>query len=229
MFRSICTFIAPIALVSVLTGSDAFSPMLPQFSVSKYVLKTQLCLGIESDQAEEELVIDDSIVSLTLNTASVMSGTVEGGVPVPNNFKRFNEISPLSNPEGVAILCKGEGTENYVDPGESTERIVTLAPLEAASQALGTVEAAPSNVKKTFVNVAGGDDLMVHEVLDAVKLLTSELEGSSFEFRSLCHDSFPLMKCGIAVVAATDDSNGEVYWNGGKWWTLLEKDLNTES
>ena len=225
MFRLI--LLAP-TLPFLLTGSDAFSRTLPHLSVSKIALKTRHNALIEVKDVEEEIVIEESAIDLTLNTANVMIGTVEAGNAVPNDFRRFNDVSPLSNLDGVSILCKGEGTENYVDPGESTEKIVTLAPLEAASQAIKSIQKAPANVKKTYINVAGGDDLMIHEVMDAIKLLTSELEESTYEFRSLCHSNFPLGECGIAVIATTDDSSGEVYLNGGKWWTLLEKDLNTE-
>ena len=105
---------------------------------------------------------------------------------------------------------------------------MTLAPLEAATKAAQSIKDFPSNAEKVSINVARGDDLMLHEVWDGVKLLTSQLEGSSFESSSLCHTSnFPLENCGIAVVADAGDSSSELYWNGGKWWTVLEEALKT--
>lgn len=200
-------------------------------------------------------------VRLAQESAIVMKGIVKGTGPMFTELTRYTQVTELKQyiktappadqripsileNAGLTLVCTGTGTELYKDPGEGTERIVILAPVDAAKKALSnrTSKESLHAAKKIFINFMGGDDLMAHEVIDAVEEMVQGLDISSTSrvtFHSLCHADFPLEKASVAVIALNDEitaqtsseftqsiERGEIYFHEGKWWTTLLENIN---
>ena len=86
-------------------------------------------------------------------------------------------VQSVMEKTGSKIICSGQGVEEYRDPGESLEKIVVLAPMEAIKKAFSGASRAIESESLVF-NFLGGDDLMMGEVLDAAK----EIEYPRFGF-----------------------------------------------
>lgn len=217
MVYALFTFLALIT-----HGVNAFAPS------AVFRTATPLCAYIESDSVDEEMDPKANGMGLALDSAILVSGGVDKkGVAIAKEMKHYSKVTKSDSSNLVGkVICKGEGQEIYKDPGLSTEKIIALAPLTAVENALKTLE---SNEKSgnIYINFAGGDDLMVHEVLDGVGNMVSALElSSNIEFRSLCEPSFPMEKCGVAVLSFDGDSSeGQLFYNEGEWYTLLEDDV----
>jgi hypothetical protein len=218
-----------------------------------YRQKTSVNAIIYADSLDE--TYDDGLggVRLAKESAIVMSGTVKSSGPMFTDLKRYTEttlcdssaIPSIMKDAGVTLICSGTGAEVYQDPGEGTERIVILAPSDAANNALASrTKESLHTAKKIFINFIGGDDLMAHEVIDGVDRVVQGLDinsSSKVTFHSLCHTDFPLEKASVTVLAlhshtadTTSSSNmvesikrGELYFHEGKWWTTLEENVNT--
>lgn len=200
---------------------------------------TQLYGYIEADSVDEQLDPKAGGIGLAMDNAITISGSVDSkGNAVPKELKHYSQVIPLdiisaSQDMGPKILCTGEGVEIYKDPGETTIRSITLAPISAVENALADVSQGQVEMKsgdKLFITFAGGDDLMVHEVLEGVEKMVKGLSnvassGNRVEFRSLCEPSFPMEKCGVAAVIVGKESNGQFYYNEGKWYTVSEDDF----
>ena len=201
-------------------------------------------------------------VRLAEESAIVMKGTVKGNGPMFTELMRYTKVTELKRyvktasveeniipsileDAGVSLICTGSGTELYKDPGEGTERIVILAPTDAAEKALASRTNVPLNtVKKFVINFIGGDDLMTHEVVDGVQRIVQGLaipSTTKVAFHSLCHADFPLEKASVTVLALNGEATalpsseimesvgkGEVYFHEGKWWTTLKENINYE-
>jgi hypothetical protein len=145
---------------------------------------------------------------------------------------------------GAKLICTGQGQELYQDPGTTLEKIVILAPVQAAQDASRGASPVPDNTAKIVINVLGGDDLQFLEVKDALELLVPKLANigskTQIQFHSLCHTSFPLEQVTITVVALPNEAssngmsgalksiaNGQVYFRDGPWWTVAPEDINT--
>ena len=142
---------------------------------------------------------------------------------------------------GAKVICTGRGQELYKDPGSGTDKVVILGPLDAAEDAgKGAVPAAEA--AEVVINVIGGEDLQILEVKDAMELLVPKLVigKAKVRFHSLSFSSFPLGQVTITAVALPEDASsnglhgvekaiadGEVYYQDGHWWTVVEQDINT--
>jgi len=200
--------------------------------------KTQLGEGlIEGDKLDGvmEDLVDPGLppVKQAQESVSILFGNVEINGdeinPVSNDLKLYSKLTPLPSPSALKgkVLCKGTGIEVYREPGSSTERDVTLSPTDAVENALSSIEANSAGAK-VQISFVGGDDLMVHEVIEGVAIMTSGLNLKSsidVEFRSLCHESFPLEKCCVVALDVDKDADGEIYWHDDKWWTVSEDDF----
>jgi len=197
---------------------------------------TELRGLIEADLETDEVVEDPGLsrIQQADDCIAILQGSVQTSEndevnPVAEGLKLYSKLVPLSSQDDVkgTVLCKGMGTEVYTDPGSSTQRLVTLATKDAVANALSAMDASPSS-GKLCITFAGGDDLMIHEVLQGVEMMTSGLNlgsGTIIEFRSLCHQSLPMEKCGVAAVDVTGDVGEGAYWHGGQWWTVSEDDF----
>ena len=214
---------------------------MPSSSLSSSILKNsnRLFAYIAADSADEDFDTKQGGVGLAEDNAILMIGKVDRkGVATATDLKLYTTVSSLDDitkVDGVSIICQGNGVEVYQDPGQDTEKNIILSPLDAVSNALSNVNegAISKESKKICINFTGGDDLMVHEVLEAVQNLVSGLDLSmenSIEFKSLCDGSFPPEKCSVvalSVAGGSAEGSENVYWHEGKWWTLLESNLNT--
>ena len=202
---------------------------------------TKLHGFIAADSVDEEIDMTLGGVGLAQESAILLLGKVDKrGSAIVTDMKRYTDVTAFDEQDsmdqkGVSVLCKGEGIELYQDPGTRTDKLIILAPLDAISNALDDVNdaVAKKDAKKILINFTGGDDLMVHEVLESVKSLVSSLDlqssNQSIQFRSMCHKSFPIEKCSVVVLSVANGSEltDDLYWHEGKWWTLLEENLNT--
>jgi len=196
---------------------------------------TELKALIEAVLETDEVFEDPGLarVQQAKEYIAILQGSVQTNEseinPVAEGLKLYTKLVPLSDQNEVkgTVLCKGMGTEVYTDPGSSTQRLVTLATTDAVKDALSAMDASPSS-GKLLITFAGGDDLMIHEVLQGVEMMTSGLNlgsDTTIEFRSLCHQSFPLEKCGVAALDVNEDHGEGVYWHDGQWWSVSEEDF----
>ncbi len=202
----------------ILNSVQAFAPL------SSFNRPTQLNGYIQSDSVDEAYKGVD--LAQAIENAILISGHVDkNGNAIAKDMKNYKKVIKTDfGSSGGKLICKGEGQEIYKDPGLSTEKIISLAPYTAVENALAAIE---SNNKdgNIFVNFAGGDDLMVHEVLGSVERIVASMDLSSkVQFRSLCEPSFPMEKCGLIVVSFDGDSEGHIYYNDGAWYSLSEDD-----
>lgn len=221
----------------LLVGSIEAFMQIPSTLPTTQATTTKLYGYIAADAEEEVVDMKQGGVGLAQDNAILMLGKVDKkGAAIATDLKRYTELSTLDGSQleknGVSVVCKGEGLEQYKDPGQSTETNIILAPFEAVSKALDAVdESVNSNdSKKISINFTGGDDMIVNEVLISVQTLVESLDlSNSIEFRSLCYGKFPADKCSVAVLsfAGGSDSTEDVYWHEGQWWTLSEDNLNT--
>ena len=151
-----------------------------------------------------------------------------------------NVVQSVLGNVGGKVICTGRGQELYKDPGSSLETVIVLAPMDAAEDAWKGAMPVPE-AEEIVINVLGGDDLQFLEVKDALEKMVPNLAigKAKVAFHSLCHASIPLGQATITVVALPADASsnglsgvekavadGEVYFRDGKWWTVVEDELN---
>jgi hypothetical protein len=148
----------------------------------------------------------------------VIYGSIESSTAKANEIKHFSKVTeiPSTNDESKSVLAVGKGKEIYQDPGMSTDKYIVLAPLEAAEQALQKLDSDASKQQNYYITFTGGEDLMVHEVLEAAEMI---------KFASLCSPDFEPDTCEIAIVVNEKDDDSFVFTNNGKWFTLKEDDF----
>ena len=206
------------------------------------------------DVDAEALGEDEGGVGLALRTAVKISGKCQKGQCDAQELLRYEKMQEVEmsvaqsimEKSGCTLLCSGMGKELFQDPGSSTryeDKVVKLAPIEAAKAALASaVVAVPSDTKYVVMNAAGGDDLIIGEVLEACSMLANELglqdSKAKVTFNSISFNTFAEETCSITVVACggnaagldgVDESiaKGELYVYDGKWFTVTEGDIST--
>jgi hypothetical protein len=162
------------------------------------------------------------------------------------------DASSSSSSGGATVVCTGLGKEQYQDPGSTAESVIVLAPFDAARDSLAGAGSA-MEAKKVVINFMGGDGVQVLEVLDAIRQLVLMLDvntKSKIYFNSLSHSTCPGGTATVTVMALNDDddseegeedgdvkkktlfgidkalASGEVYFCGGKWYTVTDEDIN---
>merc|ERR1712194_465267 len=134
-----------------------------------------------------------------------------------NNLKTVDESAvqgALSN-TGSTIICSGQGVEDYKDPGETTNKIVLYAPMEAVKDAVTNAASAMESERLVF-NFLGGDDMIAGEVMEAGSELVLTLDiptKTQVFFNSLSHTTIPKGTCTVTVVSVggpADDSLSSV-------------------
>lgn len=206
------------------------------------------------DVDAEALGEDEGGVGLALRNAVKISGKCQKGQCDAQELLRYEKMQEVEmgvaqsimEKSGCTLLCSGMGKELFQDPGSSTryeDKVVKLAPIEAAKAALASaVAAVPSDTKYVVMNAAGGDDLIIGEVLEACSMLANELglqdSKAKVTFNSISFNTFAEETCSITVVACggnaaglegVDESiaKGELYVYDGKWFTVTEGDIST--
>ena len=195
-------------------------------------------------------------VGLALRTAVKISGKCQKEQCDAQELLRYDKMQEVDisvaqsimEKSGCTVLCSGMGKELYQDPGSSTryeDKVVKLAPIEAAKAALAassSSSAVPSDAKYVVMNIAGGDDLIIGEVLEACGMLANELNlqesKAKVTFNSISFNQFADETCSVTVVACGGNSaglegvdesiaKGELYVYDGKWFTVAEGDITT--
>lgn len=169
-------------------------------------------------------------------------------------LKRYTKLTEVSDSiinnmkEMIRVVCTGIGIELYRDPGETTIKEVTLAPLDAVRDATMNAAGTTQDVDELVINICGSDDLQMNEVLDAVQQMAINLDEKTsckISFNSISHYSIPKDKCFLSVIAMETGedvplkgglkgaekaiANGELYVisEDGKYGTVTEEDINT--
>jgi hypothetical protein len=201
----------------------------------------------ELDNAVDE---GEGGVRLAMESAIKIIGVVEhkpgSANPKPSQLLRYTQVQQVSEDQlkaaPIRIVCTGIGKELYKDPGETTIKEVTYAPLDAVRDALNAA-GSTQDAEMLVINFLGGDDLQMMEVLEAVEELVLDLDAKTnakISFNSLCHKMFPEEKATLTVAALTSGKDGEtplrgvakslaageVYFHDGMYYTVTEEDIN---
>lgn len=189
--------------------------------------RTSLSLSgyIAADSKDEILSPLDALTKT--DNVIVIYGSIESSTAKANEIKHFSKVTeiPSTSDESKSVLAVGKGKEIYQDPGMSTEKYIVLAPLEAAEQVLQKLDSDASKQQNYYITFTGGEDLMVHEVLEAAEMINSKLSKGNVKFASLCSPDFEPDTCEIAIVVNEKDDDSFVFTNNGKWFTLKEDDF----
>ncbi|KAL7468725.1 hypothetical protein ACHAXS_008946 [Conticribra weissflogii] len=215
--------------------------------------------GLIRGEAVDEVALDENEggVGLAKRSAIKISGISRKGQKCEAQelvryeaMKELEVASAKSTLEkaGCTILCNGMGEELYQDPGTSTryeDKLVKFGPSEAAKAALGSVatEISCGGAKSVVFNFLGGDDLIIGEVMDACDMLVSGMELSEktkIIFNSISFRDFKEGTCSVTVVASEGQraglkgedaslANGELYIYDGKWYSVAEDGITTET
>jgi hypothetical protein len=221
---------------------------------------------IKSEEMDFEIDVGRGGVRLAQESAVKMVGQVKhkpgSATAQLQDLIRYTDVTLLDEKDvkdqlqtmGATIVCTGQGKELYKDPGETAEVVVVLAPLDAVRDALMGAGSAMT-ADKLVINVAGGDDLQVKEVIEALEELVLDLDvptKAKIHFNSLSHSSFPKLAATVTAVAVAlavalpeegkgkeeassggkkgaekSVAEGEVYFSEGKWYTVVQEDINT--
>jgi hypothetical protein len=181
-------------------------------------------------------------VKLAEDTVVRMSGFVSSGSAADwKTLDNVLKLTTVSDETAVTIVASAASVEDYKDPGTGTVKEVIYAPNECAKACMDQVS--ESTAARIVVNVAGGDDLQVSEVLEAVLKVSSGFKGD-VTWNSLSFKEFALGQATMVVVAMDykivvkqqDDGDdevaplsglaaGELYMQDGKYLTIDEKDI----
>lgn len=242
------------ASISLASPAASFSP-IP--SNVRHALPTQLFDVIQGEAIDSE-ALDENLggVGLAKRCAIKISGTAKKGGnadcdDVFKNLVRYEKVQTLSESEvtsamskfGCKLVANGMGKELYYFPDDSAryeDRVIELAPTEAAKDALSKAESV-GDAKYLVVNFLGGDDLIYGEVKDACDLLVAELDisdSTKIIFNSVSFKDFEDGACSVTVIASAGQSGadggiensiakGEAYVYDGKWYTVTKEDITT--
>ena len=207
-------------------------------AVSESGVETGVIKGIQEDS--DEIDFGRCGVKLAEDTAVRMSGpvTTPGTMTATAEWREIDNIVKLTPASGahvdmipeIVILAKASAVEDYKDPGQGIIKEVRYAPDECAKEILklGSDLSPPGWTKRIVINVAGGNDLMVSEVSDAVVKVSAGLEKTiPIVWNSVSYKEFANGEASMVVVAVGngEDGSGEIYFQNGKYWTVDENDI----
>lgn len=209
---------------------------------------------IKADESDFDFDIGQGGVRLAMESVIKLFGSVKHAPGKAESslkqLTRFKSLTPIKettlqstlNKLGATIICSGAGKEDYKNPGEGTEAIVVLAPMDAVRDAL-TGAGSAMNAETIVLNFAGGDDVQVLEVLEAAKQIVLMLDiatKAKVLFNSISTSEFPLGTSSLTVIGLPEGAStgglegvenaiatGEIYFCQGQYWTLLQENINT--
>jgi hypothetical protein len=167
-------------------------------------IETGVIKGIREDDAEIDF--GRCGVKLSEETAVRMTGTIDRKKMMAQwkTLDNFLEVQTVDDETAATnIVATAVGIENYKDPGTTTVKTVVYGPDEAA-KAIVAKAASVMGKDTIVVNVLGGDDLQVSEVLDAVQTITKGLDvqtDANVVWNSLSFKDFADGQATIVVVA----------------------------
>jgi hypothetical protein len=261
---------AKLSIVTASVAALAATSVVSSFSVTpcKTRSSTHITSGSTSSSSLHTIIRGEDVdaqpldeneggVGLALRSAIKISGKCIKEQCDAQELLRYEKMQELDRSvaqsimekSGCNLLCTGMGKELYQDPGTSVryeDKIVKLAPLEAAKAALAAVSTSASALldsKYVVINFVGGDDLIIGEVLLACDMLVQELnlldnKATKVMFNSISFKEFADETCSVAVVACAGNAvglegvdeniaKGELYVYDGKWYTVAEGDITT--
>jgi len=263
---SIPSLVAIVVFAAVLLSrsdeAHAFSPLQRLSSVASTTTRSSPSssfsrlapLGpvIQSEEIDFDFDVGQGGVRLAEESAVQIVGTVKhrpGKAEAQvKDLLRFTQLTPVKENAwqkeypAIKIITTGRGKELYKNPGETTEKVVILAPLDAVRDSLNAAGSA-MECQRIVINFCGGNDLQVLEVLQAVETMVLDLDimtKAAVSFHSISHASLPLKQAFVTVVGLPEESlsggrtnvdkalaNGEIYFANGQYWTVSEEHLNT--
>lgn len=218
---------------------------------------TELAQLIKGDAEGEKITLDENAggVGLVKRTAVKISGISGRGTgSEARELVRLKTMAELDVAEAESVMDKarcrllgvGAGREVYetkeVDATGVLDRVVVLAPIDAAKNVLASMTSAvEEDADSVTMNFLGGDELIIGEVLEACDLLVDNLDLPSkakVTFNSVSCNDVPSDICTVTVIVSTGSADGmedadesvargEVYVHDGKWYTVAEGDIET--
>eukprot|EP00978_Attheya_sp_CCMP212_P006698 scaffold15536_cov55-Attheya_sp.AAC.1 len=198
--------------------------------------------GDTMDGQEELVDIETGGVRLAKTTAICMAGVVKpetDDVASVRTLERYNHLTPLGGPP-QNVICTGTGQEEYKDPGTGTAKEITYGPMDAIQKLLASANGVPKKDNHVAIHVAGGSDLILSEVADAMDVLVDALgltkKSKHIVFSSISHPSISSGSCSFTVLdtSATQDDDDDttasqpIFLADGSWYTLSKSDLNDD-
>ncbi|KAL7544614.1 hypothetical protein ACHAWF_007991 [Thalassiosira exigua] len=246
-----------LSVVAVATPAASFSPNSSSPCCLRPASKLSSLIKGEAF-GQDPFDENEGGVGLAQRTAIKISGSCREakgtGAKELLRYDRMQELDvkvakSIMEKANCQLLCSGTGRELYQDPGSSNrveDKVVKLAPIEAAKDALASMASAVTigeDAKAVVLNFLGGSELIVGEVLEACNLMVEGLDfplKTKVEFNSVSFEQIPADICSVTVVASSgrtgglegvDESvaRGEVYIENEKWLTVAEADLTTAS
>ncbi|KAI2512644.1 hypothetical protein MHU86_1863 [Fragilaria crotonensis] len=231
--------------------STGTSMMIMKMAVSESGIETGVIKGIREDS--EEIDFGRCGVKLAEETAVRMSGQVisnsyNANAAASAEWKQIDNIIKLTPVDlesvagGVKIVATASAVEEYKDPGQGIVKEVLYAPDECAKAILKRELDLAENTggARIVINVAGGNDLQVSEVLDAVVKVSAGFNRNlEIVWNSLSYKEFTDGEASMVVVSLEkiDDgqdltvsgvASGEIYMHNGKYMTVDESDIITD-
>ena len=235
-----------LPLLSLLVATTAFTAPQVVHKNSNSALHSVIRAG------DDDFALDPNSGGIGLAKESVIKVTGQvnhkpgSADPKPSELLRYTQLQELSESQVSSsvqsIVCTGRGKELYRDPGETTIKEVTYAPLDAVRDAMNAA-GSTQEAEKLVINFVGGDDLQIMEVLSAVQQMVLNLDvktSTKIFFNSICHRTFPFEQAYVTVVAMANSAgggesltgadkalaSGEIYFHDGKYFTLSEEHIN---
>jgi hypothetical protein len=136
------------------------------------------------------------------------------------------------------VIATATGQEEYKDPGTGTAKEITYGPMDAI-QTLLAGDGVPKKDDHVAIHVAGGRDLILSEVADAMEVLVDALgltkKSKHISFSSTSHPSISAGSCSFTVLDTStnqddDDTTASqpIFLADGSWYTLSKSDLNVD-
>lgn len=216
---------------------NAASDVLEETGIEIGVIK-----GIKEDDGEVDF--GRCGVKMTADTVVKMSGMCNKKNSAEwDILDNYSQVVDLDDKQQTMVVASALGIEDYQEVGDGTDKVVLYGPIEAANSVIAAMDAAKVD-DDVVINIAGGDDLQVEEVLMAIEMVAKEVKGS-VAWNSLSFAKFPSAQATMVVTsvkkpaAKKDDdeddnglkgtakalSMGEVYLMNDKYVTVVEEDV----
>ena len=238
-----------LSVLLLVCRTAAFSISRSSTTVLWSSLETGVIRGIQQD--EEIIDFQQGGVRLALEQVVVVDATIHPGTePELVGLQRYTTWKEVSQDMLTGtIVATGRGLELYADPGTTTIKSVQYAPDDAMKDAMATLAGSAMDFDAIHINFCGGDDLQVFEVLEACQtfVLNGNVNPKAKVFsHSLSYKELAMGEATVTIIGIKDQASnneataaltgaaktvaqGQVYWAKGKYWTVEEENINTDT